>query len=444
MKHERIPALFIFCLLGMELAYLYLPASLLAGTFHIRILMLLPYPVSLLFVHASSREFLSRRSSVTLESTLVALVALAVAGERLLGGAATESPDVAGIVARMGFCGLAWLLGRTVPRGRTRYPAVAFRLQIGIVAVLAFSQAAGSALPAILFFLFAPSALFTARWVCSFSRGASPIRVPKGRHLLFAAAGVCAPGAIVTLSLTPDVARAVVDWLSGASLKVSNWLDAQHRAAASPPGSFKFTFGCAVRPPQAALQIAPPEPPPSLGPPAPNLLFVWIVVFAFLSAAAAFAALALKKRQVKRGSPAAVPVRFGSRAVSVRSIADLMALLQRLLRKLRSRFASLFRRSRARTDEPEIDLPALRVIYRKLLRWAAIQGATRGPAQTPLEHLAMLERKFPGHGDDLKHLTGAYMSVRYGRGSVSREGFRRAEEAWRRVAAFHPRPRVKG
>ena len=121
-----------------------------------------------------------------MEMALVILVILVVAGERLLGTLTAGQADALGIILRIGLCGLTWLLGYTVPHEQVNYSTIAFRLQMGVLAVLIFSQVVDSAPPVFLFFLLAPLALLLARWASSFSHGATVLRSPNMSHLLLA------------------------------------------------------------------------------------------------------------------------------------------------------------------------------------------------------------------------------------------------------------------
>ena len=59
------------------------------------------------------------------------------------------------------------------------------------------------------------------------------------------------------------------------------------------------------------------------------------------------------------------------------------------------------------------------------------------PAQTPLEHLELLEHKFPQQQDDLKQITEAYLLARYSQKPISQEEFDRVKKAWQRSVAYH-------
>ena len=436
MRPTRPSTLFYFAFLGMELSYLYLLASLLSIPAYILILMLLLYPLAL-FSKLIPHSTFPHRLRSGLELALVILVILVVAGERLLGTLAIGQADVFGIVLRMGFCGLTWLLGHTVPHKQVDYSTIALRLQIGVLSVLIFSQVADSAPPVFLFFLLAPLALFLTRWASSFSHGATALRSPNMGHMLLAGASVTVPGMALMLSLSPGVARTIVDWLRIIFLKLSDWLDAQHKAAATPSGEFKFDFSCSMRPEQAVPPPTPMLPPPSEGATGISPVVIWIIVFAIFLAIVALIAFALRRRKAGRKAQPVEPVQFQIRMVSLNMLRNLISLFPQLLKKLWLWLTSLFQRWPKRPKPSEEALISIRALYRSLMRWAARQGVARIPSETPLEHLELLEHKFPQQQDDLKRVIEGYLLARYSQKPVSQEEFDSIKKAWQRAVAYH-------
>jgi hypothetical protein len=240
------------------------------------------------------------------------------------------------------------------------------------------------------------------------------------------------------LLLSPGVARAIVDWLKNIFMRLSDWLDAQQRAASTPSGQFKFDFSCSMRPEQA---VPPPEsisPPPSEGVTGGiSPVVIWIIVFVIFLVIVALIAFALRRRKGKRVTQPAEPVRFQLRMVSLSIFRSLLHLLPRLLRKLWVWLILLFQRWKRHPKQPEEPLISIRALYRNLLSWAARHGVARIPSQTPLEYLALLEDSFPQQQDDLKRVTEGYLLARYSQKSVSQGEFDRIKEAWQRVAAYH-------
>jgi hypothetical protein len=437
MRH--IPSrLFYFAFMGMELSYLYLLASLLGGPLYSLILILILYPLALLSKLALARAAVSHRLRFTLELALVILVILLVAVERLFSSLATGQADILGIVLRMCFCGLTWWLGYTIPHKQVNYLTIAFRLQIGLLVLLIFSQIVGSAPLVFLFFLLAPLALFLARWASSLSREATALSSPKSRHLLLAGAGVIVPGTALILLFSPDVARTIVKWLGDISNKLSEWMMAQHEAAATPSGEFKFDFSCSMRP--AAEEMPPPTSmpmPPSEGTTGISPVIIWIIASIIFLAIVALIAFALRRRKARHEAQPVEPVRFQIKRISLNTLHRLMSLFPSLLRKLWLWLISLLQKCKRRSRQSEEALISIRALYRNLLRWAAKEGIARAPSQTPLEHLELLTQKFPQQQYGLKQVTEAYLQARYSQKPVSKEEFYRVKKVWQRVVAYH-------
>jgi len=445
MKPARLSTLFYFAFPGMELSYLYILASLLNGPTYALILILLLYPFALFSKLVLPRSAFPHRLRFTLEVSLVTLVIVLVTGERLVSSLAMGQVDVLGIILRMGLCGLAWFMGHTVPHERVNYSTIAFRLQMGILAVLVFAQIIGSAPPVFLFFLLAPLALFLARWASSFSRGAGALRSPNPRHLLLAGASVMVPGTALILLFSPGMARAIVNWLGSISTKLDDWLMAQHEAAATLPGEFKFDFSCS-RPP-AIDGTSPPTSTPDLPPgdatgisPVVN----WVIVLVIFLAIVALIIFTLRKRKARRRAQPLEPVRFQIRMISLNMLRSLISRFPNLLKKLWLWLTLLFKRWKKRPKPSEEALISIRALYRSLLRWAARQGVPRLPSQTPLEHLVLLEQGFPQQQDDLRQITDAYLLARYSRKILAQEHFDKARDAWRRIVVHHTRTKVSG
>jgi len=445
MKPARLSTLFYFVLLGMELSYLYILMSLLSESTYALALILLLYPLALFSRLVMPRIAFPYRLRLTLEVTLVTLVIVLVAGERLVSSLAMGQVDVLGIILRMGLCGLAWFMGHTVPHERVNYSTIAFRLQMGILAMLVFAQLMGSVPPVFLFFLLAPLALFLARWASSFSRGAKALRSPNPGHLLLAGASVMLPGTALILLFSPGMARAILNWLGSIATKLDDWLMAQHEAAAVLPGEFRFDFGCSRLP--AGEETAPPSSTPELPPgdaAGISPVVIWVIVFVILLAIVALIIFTLRRRKARREAQPPEPVRFQIRTVSLNMLRSLISLFPQLLKKLWLWLASLFKRWRKRPKPSEEALVSIRALYRSLLRWAARQGLARLPSQTPLEHLVLLEQGFPQQQDDLRQIADAYLLARYSQKTLSQEHFDRARDAWGRIVVHHTRTQVSG
>jgi Domain of unknown function (DUF4129) len=437
MKASRLLTLFYLALLGMELSYLYLLASLLSGPVYTIVLILLLYP----FAFILTRSTLPPRLRFILGVAGVILVILLVAGQRLLSSLQVGQADIFDITLLIGLCGLTWWLGHTVPRREVNYSIISFRLQVGILAMLVFSQVVGSVTPVFLFFLLAPLALLLAQWASSFSHGAAVLRSLNLRHLLLAGASVIVPSVALILLLSPEVARAIVGWLKDIFTKLSDWLVAQQQSAATPTRGL-FSFSCSMRPEESTTSIA-PATPPAEGTSGISPVFIWLIVFAVFLAILVLIAFTLRRKKASKKARPIEPVQFHIRVVSLDMFRSLISLFPRLFRKMWLRLTALFQRWIKRTKPPEEPLISIRALYRNLLRWAARQGIARAPAQTPLEHLELLEQKFPQQRGDLKKITEAYLLARYSQNLVSHEEFDSIKRAWQRAVAYHTPSRVK-
>ena len=429
MKAGHLSTFFYLSFLGMELTYLYLLASLLNGPIYILILMLLLYPFALLSKLALPQSAFSNRLRFALEMALVTLVILLVAGERLFNSLASGQADIPDIILRIGFCGLSWFMGHTVPHEGASYPTISFRLQIGILAILVFSQFADRASPVFLFFALASLALFLARWASSFSRGATALISPNLRHLLLAGATLIVPGIALIILFSPTFAHAIVDWLKNIFMRLSGWLDIQLPPSSSTP-SFNFNFSCTCMQPEP-LPPSTPTPPPVNG--TINPAVIWVIVFFIFLAVVTLIAFTLRKWKAKRKAQQVEPVQLQIRMVPLNMLHSLIFLFPRLFKKLWFWLTLLFRKWRKRTRPSEEALTSLRALYRNLLRWAARQGVTRLPSQTPLEHMALMAKRFYQREDDLRQVTEAYLLARYSQRSLSQKEFDRARKAWHRL-----------
>jgi hypothetical protein len=409
MKPARLSTLFYFAFLGMELSYLYILASLLSGPTYALILILLLYPLALFSKLVLPRSAFPHRLRFTLEVALVTLVIVLV-------------------------------MGHTVPQERVNYSTVAFRLQMGILAVLVFAQVVSSAPPVFLFFLLAPLALFLARWASSFSRGANALRSPNPGHLLLAGAGVMVPGTALILLFSPGMARAIVNWLGSISTKLDDWLMAQQKAAAALASEFKFDFSC-IRPPAGDETPPPPSTPelPPGGATGISPVVIWVIVLVIFLAIVTLIIFTLRRRKARRKAQPLEPVQFQIRMISLNMLRSLISLLPQLLKKLGLWLILLFKGWKKHPKPSEEALISIRALYRSLLRWAARQEVARLPSQTPLEHLVLLEQWFPQQQDDLRQITDAYLLARYSQKTLSQEHFDRARQAWRRIVAYHTR-----
>jgi hypothetical protein len=76
---------------------------------------------------------------------------------------------------------------------------------------------------------------------------------------------------------------------------------------------------------------------------------------------------------------------------------------------------------------------SIRRIFAALTALAAERGYARPAARTPYEHLAALQRAFPGCEAQVERITEAYVAVHYGEAPESREALREIKIAWEHV-----------
>jgi hypothetical protein len=433
----QLSSLYYFGFIGMELSYLYVLASLFNGPAYIIVLILSLYPLALLF-KLTSASHVSHRLRSWLELSSLVLIVLLVAGERLLNTVETGQPDIGGIVLRMGLCGITWLLGHSVPIDKVKFSTVAFRFQMGFLALMIASQVANRILPVFLFFLLSPLALSLAHCLISISRGANVIRIPNIGQLLLTGASVIVPGIAVILLFSPDMARAILNWLWNISMVVMDWMDAQYKAGItqSTATKFNFNFSCNILPGQASAPAADLPPPSARTDTQTSPIFVWIVAFIIFLVMVTFIAYAIKGRGGDRKAPQAKPVKFQLSTFSLDIFQNILSFFPRLPRKLWLWLKSLFERLGGRSIQSGPHLISIRVLYCNLLNWTARHGMARVLSQTPLEHLSLLEQKFPGQQENLRTIIEGYILVRYSRKSISREQFSTIKEAWHRIATY--------
>jgi hypothetical protein len=79
------------------------------------------------------------------------------------------------------------------------------------------------------------------------------------------------------------------------------------------------------------------------------------------------------------------------------------------------------------------DAVSVRRAYIAMCRLAAQRGFPRADAQTPYEYLRVLPQAFPGHADDVRVITEAYVQVHYGELPASSEEWEQVRTSWERV-----------
>lgn len=439
MKASRLFTMFYVTLAVGELVYLYLMASLLGGPVYSIVLMLLLYPIALL--SGLNLLDLKQRYSFRLEAGWVTLVILVVAGERLFSSLAAGQPDVFGIIVRMGLCGLTWWLGHTVPHGEVKYSTICFRFQIGAIVTLLFAQVSGSPLSVFLFFIPAILALFFARWSSSLSGTSSLLHSPGIKYMLLAEIAVIVPGIALMMAFSPGAARALVSWLGNISAMLSGWLAQQQQPASNPQPEINLPISCGMRP-QEDIPANTPLPPSSEGATVISPVVIWLIAFFIFLGILAFILFSLRRVKTRSNRPSQ-RVALEIRMVSLGLLRNLISFFPQLFKRMYQLLRLLFRRRRKQLAPSEESVSSVRALYRNLLRWAARQGIARLPSQTPLEHLALLEQRYPAQRDSLELIGGVYLKARYSQKPSSAEELESAKKAWQSTLAYsHERTKV--
>jgi len=111
--------------------------------------------------------------------------------------------------------------------------------------------------------------------------------------------------------------------------------------------------------------------------------------------------------------------------------ADFLNLLKYILtRVLRLSFLFRFYQKQDVQVPPAI---SVRLIYRRLLRWARNRGYPRHVSQTPQEYCLILASFLPEIGEELNFITKQYIMVRYGGLLPTEDTIDKLSWAWHRI-----------
>jgi len=111
--------------------------------------------------------------------------------------------------------------------------------------------------------------------------------------------------------------------------------------------------------------------------------------------------------------------------------ANFLNLLKYLLTRV-LRLGFLFRFYQ-KQDVPVPPVTSVRLIYRRLLRWAGTRGYPRHVSQTPQEYCRALTRFLPETGEELNFITKQYIMVRYGGLPPTEDTIDKLSQAWHRI-----------
>ncbi len=449
-KARPLPWVMYIATMGMEMCCLYLGLALLhkyLGLGYLSFaLILLLYPLSFFFrltrALGTSRRglvFITALMAIVIVTAIVVLAIWQILAVDYSAGAL----DILEIALQIGFCGLSWLLGNTLVRNEISYRHASGRFQIGMLALLVLAVIEGETfLLVVLFFVLAVLALGLARWESSLAGSIGALRAVQPWQMILGSLAVLLPGTFIFLVLSPDVARAILNWLSAVGLNIVSFLGFDRLAATSGGKPVEFgLFSCSFRPDTGEQGPAVPlPPPPSDVLPTPSPFLQWPLVFAICAAVLVLISLTIyfTIKRVKAGRQARAAEISGveTTRIPVSLFRELADLLKRIGRRLWHVLLSVLGRGRVTRFRPALGdelVVSVRALYRSLLRWAARQGLPRAQSQTPLEYLRALCQKFPQEDKELAVITDVYIQVRYSRQPTTSEEFEVAKQAWQKI-----------
>jgi len=166
--------------------------------------------------------------------------------------------DILAVLYQIGLCALLWWLGTVFMPHKSGYRHVHVRFQVATLLMLAFVLlGADRAVPVILFFLFAFTALALARFDSSASLSMGTLKPMKTQTLTPGILLILVPVSIFLFVLSPDLARSLLRILGSLAGGFIGWLD---RVAVPPPAAGKqiqisLFSGCRVKAPREASPI---------------------------------------------------------------------------------------------------------------------------------------------------------------------------------------------
>jgi len=337
-----------------------------------------------------------------------------------------------GLFVQIGLLGLAWWLGNSLAYDELSYPRTSFRFQLGITVLLMLSGV-GMLVPVVLFSIMALLALPLSRWENSTVNSRGVLRPVCYRYLIAGSIAILSICFLVFVLLSPEVALAIVRWLSTMARRIGEFLPGETPVPAGPPRSFDFLSGCTPVAEKVPLPRQGPFPSQEPGEISPILIWLFaLTLFLSLLIGIYLGTRKMRARHQTRHLPLS---EVGVRAI----IADMLRELAESLRRIATRFGhflwSLLNRWRSRRIPLPQDGPvSARALYGLLLRWVAEQGFPRLPSQTAGEYLTLLSEKFPGEVAELQFITDIYVQARYSPRAIRREDFEAALRAWQRVS----------
>ncbi|MFH1775346.1 MAG: DUF4129 domain-containing protein [Chloroflexota bacterium] len=438
-QSRPLPLAMYVITMSMEMCCLYLGLALVREHLYLSyiafVLILALYPLSF-FLKLNIAKRTRLLTAVFGIVILFTLVALAIWGRPASNHLSVLS-FAALIGLQVGFFGLAWWLGSTLI-GETGYRRICLRFLIGVPVLLVLALARGGTyLPAVLFFTLAAFALVLARWEGSIAGSRGILRHLSPWQVILGGAAVLVPAIAIFLSLSPDIARIIVNWLLATWRAIFSPTGPAPASARSEP--VDLNLSCSWNPqeePPIPMTTPPTQPPAGTG--QTDTVFIWLIIFAVAIAGLFLIYLTVKRMRARRQARSTEMTDVETALISANLFHELAALFQGMGKRLWYLWLSLFRGVRLKPHRPAFrdePLVSVRALYRSLLDWAASQGLPRAPSQTPSEYLRVLCQKFPQEDRGLKLITGAYLEARYSRSPSSDRGFEIAQRAWQQIRA---------
>jgi hypothetical protein len=124
---------------------------------------------------------------------------------------------------------------------------------------------------------------------------------------------------------------------------------------------------------------------------------------------------------------------------------DLLHLFKGLFLLASRFFRFLFRpfRHKERSRAASHEISSIRMVYRRMMDWAASAGCPRAAAQTPHEYLQSLAQWLPEAGQDFALITNHYVLVRYGDCLPNHDTLDHIKTTWEKLRQVKPASRGK-
>lgn len=445
MRYNRLQPLAVYITtMGMELCCLYLALLWVMEKFgpgYITITLILTvYPATLflrlLFSKSAPGTESGRLPIVFIGISVTALIA----GLSMWAGSASQpafgQQDVLGLSLQVVLLAIAGWLGFNLASSGIDYRHICFRFQIGILAMLVLSMLTGQVFwPVVIFFTLAILALILARWETSVSTSRGTLKsLPPGKIILGSLA-VLLPVTGLFFILSTGAVGNIVDWMSEVGEGVDSFIKSDTPAETSP--AERFQFSCAIGAPEIDVDLTPETPPPD-SPGGSSPVSSWLVLLIISLSILAIILFTIWKRRARlRLTRLETTAEVETTKVSASLTGELGAFFKGIGKWLWRALLSLLRlRSdtsplNARGGEPGL---SVRVLYCRLLDWAAKRDLPRTQSQTPLEYLKVLCQKFPEKDKELAFITGVYLRVRYGQHPVSETEVDAVGQAWQMIS----------